>query len=97
MNAANEVAVARFLQDELSFIGMTDAIEHALTKSIGRAGPTYLICSPQTKQLAPLLRRSTDRLWLDGHDIRLLLGEDLINFLDVAVGQLLNLDLPVLG
>ena len=32
LNAANEVAVARFLQDELSFIGMTDAIEHALNQ-----------------------------------------------------------------
>ena len=30
LNAANEVAVERFLQDELSFTGMTEAIEHAL-------------------------------------------------------------------
>lgn len=32
LNAANEVAVARFLNDELSFLQMTDAIEHALKK-----------------------------------------------------------------
>jgi 1-deoxy-D-xylulose-5-phosphate reductoisomerase len=31
LNAANEVAVERFLQDELSFTGMTEAIEHALS------------------------------------------------------------------
>ena len=30
LNAANEVAVERFLRDELSFTGMTEAIEHAL-------------------------------------------------------------------
>lgn len=30
LNAANEVAVERFLKDELSFTGMTAAIEHAL-------------------------------------------------------------------
>jgi len=32
LNAANEVAVARFLNDELSFLQMTDAIEHALNQ-----------------------------------------------------------------
>ena len=30
LNAANEVAVARFLADEVSFTGMTDVLEHAL-------------------------------------------------------------------
>ena len=30
LNAANEVAVERFLRDELTFTGMTEAIEHAL-------------------------------------------------------------------
>ena len=30
LNAANEVAVERFLKDELTFTGMTEAIEHAL-------------------------------------------------------------------
>lgn len=30
LNAANEVAVARFLADEISFTGMTDILEHAL-------------------------------------------------------------------
>jgi 1-deoxy-D-xylulose-5-phosphate reductoisomerase len=32
LNAANEVAVARFLKDELTFTRMTDAIEHALAR-----------------------------------------------------------------
>lgn len=31
LNAANEVAVARFLNDEVSFTGMTDVLEHALS------------------------------------------------------------------
>lgn len=30
LNAANEVAVARFLNDEVSFTGMTDVLEHAM-------------------------------------------------------------------
>ena len=30
LNAANEIAVARFLSDEVSFTGMTDILEHAL-------------------------------------------------------------------
>lgn len=30
LNAANEIAVERFLQDELTFTGMTEALEHAL-------------------------------------------------------------------
>lgn len=34
LNAANEVAVARFLNDEVSFTGMTDVLEHALS-SVG--------------------------------------------------------------
>jgi len=39
LNAANEVAVARFLEDELSFTGMTDAIEHALKQVDWEARP----------------------------------------------------------
>jgi 1-deoxy-D-xylulose-5-phosphate reductoisomerase len=30
LNAANEIAVARFLNDEVSFTGMTAVLEHAL-------------------------------------------------------------------
>jgi 1-deoxy-D-xylulose-5-phosphate reductoisomerase len=30
LNAANEIAVARFLNDEVSFTGMTGILEHAL-------------------------------------------------------------------
>ena len=30
LNAANEIAVARFLSDEVSFTGMTDILEHAI-------------------------------------------------------------------
>lgn len=39
LNAANEIAVERFLKDELTFTGMTDAIEHALTKVDWEAQP----------------------------------------------------------
>ena len=39
LNAANEVAVARFLADEVTFLGMTDLIEHALTRVAFEAAP----------------------------------------------------------
>lgn len=39
LNAANEVAVARFLADEVSFLGMTDLIEHALARVSFEAAP----------------------------------------------------------
>lgn len=39
LNAANEIAVARFLRDELSFTGMTDAIEHALVRVDWESAP----------------------------------------------------------
>ena len=39
LNAANEVAVARFLADELTFLGMTDLIEHALARVAFEAAP----------------------------------------------------------
>lgn len=39
LNAANEIAVERFLQDELSFTGMTDALEHALARVEWEAQP----------------------------------------------------------
>lgn len=39
LNAANEVAVARFLADEVTFLGMTDLIEHALERVAFDASP----------------------------------------------------------
>lgn len=39
LNAANEVAVARFLADEVTFLGMTDLIEHALARVAFEAAP----------------------------------------------------------
>jgi 1-deoxy-D-xylulose-5-phosphate reductoisomerase len=39
LNAANEIAVERFLKDELTFTGMTNAIEHALAKVDWAAQP----------------------------------------------------------
>lgn len=39
LNAANEVAVARFLRDEVTFNGMTDLIEHALNRVPWEAHP----------------------------------------------------------
>ncbi len=39
LNAANEVAVARFLADDVTFLGMTDLIEHALERVAFEASP----------------------------------------------------------
>jgi 1-deoxy-D-xylulose-5-phosphate reductoisomerase len=54
LNAANEVAVARFLRDELTFIRMTDAIEHALARVDWEAKPDLeaLIASDEAARAA---------------------------------------------
>lgn len=41
MNAANEVAVAAFLRDEIGFLQMSDVIEQTMTKAHFVAVPTY--------------------------------------------------------
>jgi 1-deoxy-D-xylulose-5-phosphate reductoisomerase len=54
LNAANEVAVARFLRDELTFTRMTDAIEHALARVDWEAKPDLeaLIASDEAARAA---------------------------------------------
>ena len=41
VNAANEVVVAAFLQDEISFLGMSDVIEKAMSIVSFVAKPEY--------------------------------------------------------
>ncbi|MFT6055295.1 MAG: 1-deoxy-D-xylulose-5-phosphate reductoisomerase [Roseivirga sp.] len=41
LNAANEVAVALFLKDEISFLGMSDLVEHCMQKVSFIKKPTY--------------------------------------------------------
>ena len=41
VNAANEVAVAAFLWDEISFLGMSDVIEKTMTRVSFIQKPTY--------------------------------------------------------
>jgi 1-deoxy-D-xylulose-5-phosphate reductoisomerase len=41
LNAANEVAVAAFLQDRIGFLQMSDVVEHALGRFSFVASPTY--------------------------------------------------------
>ncbi|MBP1618370.1 MAG: 1-deoxy-D-xylulose-5-phosphate reductoisomerase [Bacteroidetes bacterium] len=41
LNAANEVAVANFLQDKIGFLGMSDLLENTMSKASFVAKPTY--------------------------------------------------------
>lgn len=41
VNAANEVVVEAFLRDEISFLGMSDVIEHTMSKAAFVKTPTY--------------------------------------------------------
>ena len=41
INAANEVAVAAFLDDQVSFLGISEVIEHCLTEATFVATPSY--------------------------------------------------------
>ncbi len=41
VNAANEVVVAAFLKDKISFLGMSDVIEQAMSKVVYIKEPTY--------------------------------------------------------
>jgi 1-deoxy-D-xylulose-5-phosphate reductoisomerase len=41
LNAANEVAVEKFLKDEISFLGMSDLVEHCMQKVSFIKSPTY--------------------------------------------------------
>ncbi|WP_345948327.1 1-deoxy-D-xylulose-5-phosphate reductoisomerase [Mucilaginibacter sp. PAMB04274] len=55
VNAANEVAVAGFLADQVSFLGMSDVIEHCMRKIPVMTQPTladYLATDKETRILA---------------------------------------------
>ena len=41
VNAANEVVVASFLKDGISFLGMSDVIEKTMEQATFVANPTY--------------------------------------------------------
>ena len=41
VNAANEVVVAAFLRDEISFLGMSDVIEKTMEQAAFVANPSY--------------------------------------------------------
>lgn len=55
LNAANEVAVAKFLKDEIGFLEMSDLIEHCLAKTSFINKPTYedyVMSDRETRELA---------------------------------------------
>ncbi|MBO3699030.1 1-deoxy-D-xylulose-5-phosphate reductoisomerase [Roseivirga sp. E12] len=55
LNAANEVAVAKFLKDEIGFLEMSDLIEHCLAKTSFIKKPTYedyVMSDTETRELA---------------------------------------------
>lgn len=54
LNAANEVAVAKFLKDEVSFLGMSDLVSEALEKisfAEGLSLDDYIACDAETRAL----------------------------------------------
>ena len=59
LNAANEVAVERFLHDDLSFTGMTEAIEHALGHVSWEGQPGWSPSSLPTQKPGPKPENST--------------------------------------
>ncbi len=59
LNAANEVAVAKFLKDEIGFLEMSDLIEHCLAKTSFIKKPTYedyVLSDKETRELANTFR-----------------------------------------
>ncbi len=59
LNAANEVAVAKFLNDEIGFLEMSDLIEHCLAKTSFINKPTYedyVMSDRETRELANAYR-----------------------------------------
>ncbi|MEL6536966.1 MAG: 1-deoxy-D-xylulose-5-phosphate reductoisomerase [Bacteroidota bacterium] len=58
LNAANEIAVAAFLRDQVSFLGMSDVVEECLEKVAYIAQPTlneYVATDEETRTLAKAL------------------------------------------
>lgn len=59
LNAANEVAVAKFLRDEIGFLEMSDLIEHCMAKTSFIKKPTYedyVLSDKETRELANTFR-----------------------------------------
>ena len=55
LNAANEVAVAKFLKDEISFLGMSDLVEACMQKVSFVKKPTYedyVLTDEETRKIA---------------------------------------------
>jgi len=55
LNAANEVAVSKFLKDEIGFLEMSDLIEHCLVKASFIEKPTYedyVMSDKETREIA---------------------------------------------
>lgn len=59
LNAANEVAVSKFLKDEIGFLEMSDLIEHCLAKTSFIKKPTYedyVLSDKETREIANTFR-----------------------------------------
>ncbi len=59
LNAANEVAVAKFLRDEIGFLEMSDLIENCMAKTSFIKKPTYedyVLSDKETRELANTFR-----------------------------------------
>lgn len=59
LNAANEVAVAKFLRDEIGFLEMSDLIENCMVKASFIKKPTYedyVMSDKETRELANTFR-----------------------------------------
>lgn len=64
VNAANEIVVASFLQDGISFLGMSDVIEKTMEKATFVATPTYddyVATDAEARQIASRLVRQQSR------------------------------------
>jgi 1-deoxy-D-xylulose-5-phosphate reductoisomerase len=60
MNAANEVAVAAFLDNKLSFLGMSDIIENTISKINFIEKPTmqdYIACDAEAREISAALTK----------------------------------------
>ena len=58
LNAANEVAVAAFLHDKISFLQISELVETCISKTTNKQIPSledYFNCNTQTRELAASL------------------------------------------
>ena len=55
LNAANEIAVSRFLKNEVGFLEMSDLVEHCMNKTSFIQKPTYedyVLTDTETREIA---------------------------------------------